>query len=187
MAIQFLRDTSKKADSNDHKSKVLSAGQPFIETDTKTLYIGDGEKTLAKRYELPHFLDSSAVLDCSTYQGTSPGSVKLADNAARASSCSYWYLEDGTALSSPSLCILYLSDQEAGSHRTAICLAPVLNLGKDQNFPCLTFGDTSSFAADVLVGYKAQTKQFILSAPEYWQLNLTSNSAPYRSFYIPLG
>lgn len=188
MAIQFLRGTSEKAENNTHKSKVLSAGQPFIETDTKTLYIGDGEKTLAERSQLPHYLDSSAVLDYATYASSTKGYVRNAAWATQAdiaSSCDYWYYRSDSSTFSEGLYVVFLKNEVLS--QIAICIAPILDATKDQSFPCLTFTQNGSFTADVVVTYTAETHSFTCPNDGGWCINTNVKSAPYRSFGIPLG
>lgn len=45
-SIQFLRGTNAKKTSTTNTNTVLAAGQPFYETDTNKLYVGDGATAL---------------------------------------------------------------------------------------------------------------------------------------------
>lgn len=51
--IKFMRGTSTKRAAS---SKVLEAGQPFFETDTKKIYVGDGSTALSSLVSIDNYL-----------------------------------------------------------------------------------------------------------------------------------
>lgn len=180
MAIQFLRGTAEKADSDTHKSKVLAAGQPFFETDTNTLYIGNGETTLERRSGLSKFEDSDKYLSKSVYAMTdSNGSyttwVRKADIANQSTSATwaaavkYYSMSECKAVDL-GIYYLRLSCTISGSKEWALCIAPLRSRATSWEFPVFKTSNSESFLADTCVRFDASTYQF--SATNDWTIEL---------------
>lgn len=180
MAIQFLRGTAEKADSDTHKSKVLAAGQPFFETDTGTLYIGDGEATLGNRSSLSRFDNSDAYLSKAIYAQTdSEGHyttwvrkaaiASTSTSADWAAAVKYYPMSECVAYDL-GIYYLKLSCTISGSKEWACCIAPLRSRTTSWEFPVFKTSHSESFLADTCVCFDASTYQF--SATNDWTIEL---------------
>lgn len=180
MAIQFLRGTAEKADSDAHKSKVLAAGQPFFETDTNTLYIGDGETTLENRSGLSKFDDPDRYLSKATYAATDSDGrytawvrkaaiASTSTSADWAAAVKYYPMSECKAVDL-GIYYLRLSCTISGSKQWALCIAPLRSRATSWEFPAFTTSNSESFLADTCVRFDASTYQF--SATNDWTIEL---------------